>query len=211
MPTKMGGKYVVTRQTMSAASATLELAPRAVSIPMKAASMVPNPPGVRGMTPTRRATAMANRASRPLTSLAGMPTDLMQKNTRTNTEPWLSQHGQGEELAPLAHSLVGLVAEVEHPLLDPLRFRLVGEMQHPVDGPVSQSPDPERTGGAAEHEPEQQPRDNDHKYPEHGRPRRSGGVLARDPHEHDGQDGQPELERYDPDTGGRDSGADGHG
>ncbi len=45
------------------------------------------PPGVRGMTPTRRATDMASSTSSPLTSLAVIPTDRVQKNTSTSTEP----------------------------------------------------------------------------------------------------------------------------
>ena len=106
------------------------------------------------------------------------------------------------------HRLVGLVAEMEHGRFHSVRCRLVGEAPHPVQGPVIPAPQAMGAGIVAEHQPQHQPEHGNEEHPEQGGAHRPGGALASQYHEDDGHDGQPELERQDPDArrpqGGRD-------
>jgi hypothetical protein len=73
MPGRIGRKYIINRQTRSAARARDEFAPNVVIRLIKVASSVPRPPGVMGIAPARRATANEVNTATSVTSPERMP------------------------------------------------------------------------------------------------------------------------------------------
>ena len=106
------------------------------------------------MAPARRATANDVKTAASVTWPAPMPT--ARTMIRIENEPGrlIGHRRRGEKPTSPTHGLDGLAAEMDQRALNPVSWRLVKEVAHPVDDTVTEAAEP----AGARLSPENQPR-----------------------------------------------------